>query len=89
MPGFPEVAAEVPALLYLHLAEAYDLRLAAVCEQVTADLATATERRDLLLPCPAAVLRIRSVPYDAGGGVLLLGRHAASTARHVYVNEVQ
>ena len=89
VPGFPAHAPDVPALLYLHLAEAYGLRLTAVREQVTADLATAAERKALGLPRPAAVLRIASVAYDAGGQILLLGRHAASTARHVYVNEVQ
>ena len=89
VPGFPDDARQVPALLYLHLAEAYGLRMVAVREQVTADLATAAERTTLALPRPAAVLRIASVAYEASGQTLLLGRHAASTARHVYVNEVR
>ncbi len=89
VPGFPDDARKVPALLYLHLAEEYGLRMVAVREQVTAGLATAAERAALALPRPAAVLRIASVAYEAGGQALLLGRHAASTARHAYVNEVR
>jgi GntR family transcriptional regulator len=89
VPGFPTQAAAVPALLYLYLAETHDLRLVAVREHLTAGLATAAERAALKLPRPAAVLRIASVAYDANGRTLLVGRHAANTARHVYVNEVQ
>jgi GntR family transcriptional regulator len=89
LPGFPTRAKDVPSLLYLHLLQEYGLRITAVRESLTADLATPSERRALSLPRPAAVLRIASVAYDQAGRPVLLGRHAATTAGHVYVNEVR
>ena len=89
LPGFPTRAEEVPALLYLHLSREYGLSITAVRETLTADLATSAERLALQLPRPAAVLRIASVAYDQAGLPVLLSRHAATTAGHVYVNEVR
>ncbi len=89
VPGFPTRAADVPALLYLHLSREYGLNITAVRETVTADLASSAERRVLDLPRPAAVLRIAAVAYDQAGLPVLLSQHAASTAKHVYVNEVR
>jgi GntR family transcriptional regulator len=79
----------VPDLLYLHLLNEYGLRIAAVRETLTAALATGAERRALDLPRPAAVLRIAAIAYDPSGQPVLLGRHAANTAGHAYVNEVR
>jgi GntR family transcriptional regulator len=89
VPGFPCEPDAVPHLLYQHLLDAYGLRISAVRESVTADLATADERRALELPRPAAVLRIASISYDAAGLPVLMGNHAATTANHTYVNEVR
>ncbi len=89
VPGFPTEPAAVPHLLYLHLLHSYGLRITVVRESLTADLATTAERRALDLPRPSAVLRIASVAYDAAGQPVLLGQHAATTASHIYVNEVR
>jgi GntR family transcriptional regulator len=89
VPDFPLRAQDVPDLLYLHLLNEYGLRIAAVRETLTAALATGAERRALDLPRPAAVLRIAAIAYDPSGQPVLLGRHAANTAGHAYVNEVR
>lgn len=89
VPDFPPRPRDVPALLYLHLLQEYGLRIAAVRETLTADLATSAERRLLDLPRPAAVLRISAIAYDHSGQPVLLGHHAANTAGHVYINEVR
>ncbi len=89
LPGFPTSRKAVPDLLYLHLLQAYGLRVTAVRESLTADLATANERKALDLPRPAAVLRIATLAYDAAGQPVLMGRHAASTTGFAYVNEVR
>ncbi len=89
LPGFPTRPKDVPSLLYFHLLQEYGLRITAVRESLTADLATTSERRALFLPRPAAVLRIASVSYDQAGRPVLLGHHAVTTAGHVYVNEVR
>lgn len=89
MPDFPTSGADVPSLLYLHLAEQYGLRISAIRESLTADLATAPERRALNLPRPASVLRIASVAYDQSGQPVLMTQQTATTANHIYVNEVR
>jgi GntR family transcriptional regulator len=89
VPNFPTQVRDVPGLLYLHLLKDYGLRIAAVRESLTADLASSAERRTLGLPRPAAVLRISAIAYDPSGQPVLLGQHAASTAGHVYLNEVR
>lgn len=89
VPGFPDRAEDAPPLLYLHLLHEYGIRVMAVREHLTADLATAEERAALALSIPAAILRIRSTSYDATGRVALLGAHVADTAGHSYVNEVR
>ena len=89
VPDFPEQAAEVPPLLYLYLLREHGVRVMAVREQLTADLATANERATLALAKPAAVLRIRSTSFDTTGRVALLGAHVATTSGHSYVNEVR
>jgi GntR family transcriptional regulator len=89
VPGFPARAAYAPPLLYLYLLREHGVRVMAVREHLTADLATASERTALALATPAAVLRIRSTSYDATGRVALLGAHVADTTGHSYVNEVR
>lgn len=89
VPDFPEKAANAPPLLYLYLLREHGVRVMAVREHLTANLATADERAALALPKPAAVLRIHSTSFDATGRVALLGKHAADTSGHLYVNEVR
>jgi GntR family transcriptional regulator len=89
VPDFPLDVAQVPPLLYLHLLHEYGLRITAVRETITADLASSTERAALDLPRPSAVLRLAVTAYDSSGQPVLLSSHAASTAHHMYVNEVR
>jgi GntR family transcriptional regulator len=88
VPDFPDLPARVPALLYLHLLDAYGVRIAAVREKLTAELAGKDDRRLLALPSPNAVLVIREEAYDQAGTLTLLSEHRATTAHHHYVNEI-
>ena len=89
VPDFPRKPANVPALLYLHLLDAYGIRIAAVREKLLADLADKEDRRLLGLPSPSAVLVIREEAYDQAGALALLSEHRATTSHHHYVNEVR
>jgi GntR family transcriptional regulator len=89
LPDFPAKAEEVPDLLYFHLLERYGIRVAAVREQLTADLATAEDRRLLALRSPAAVLAIDEIAYDQAGAAVLLSRHRAMTQGFCYINEIR
>nr|WP_228747723.1 GntR family transcriptional regulator [Bradyrhizobium sp. BR 10289] len=89
VPDFPSVPARVPALLYLHLLDAYGIRIAAVREKLLAELANAEDRRLLGLRSPSAVLVIREEAYDQAGTLALLSEHRATTAHHHYVNEIR
>ncbi len=89
VPGFPDRADDTPPLLYVHLWRAHGIRVMAVREHLTADLASPNEQAVLELTVPAAVLRIRSTSFDATGRIVLLGEHVADTSEHRYVNEVR
>jgi len=89
VPGFPRETEAVPSLLYLHLLERYGIRISAVREQITADLASDEDMALLGLPSPQAVLTIDEVAYDQAGVPTILGWHRATTASHAYVNEVR
>ena len=89
VPEFPRKAASVPALLYLHLLDAYGIRIAAVREKLLAELADKEDRRLLGLPSPSAVLVIREEAYDQAGALALLSEHRATTEHHHYVNEIR
>ena len=58
-------------------------------ETLTSVLATAQDRRLLHLPRPAPVLRIEDVAFDQSGAPILLAGHVATTARHVYINDIR
>ena len=97
-PAGPEVTVEldvgaepdaVPELLYLHLLERYGIRISAVREQVTAELATDEDLGLLGLIPPAAVMRIDEVAFDQAGVPTLLATHRASTTGYCYINEVR
>jgi GntR family transcriptional regulator len=89
VPGFPEDAAAVPELLFLHLLERWGLRVTAVREELRADLATADDAAALGLILPAALLVIEETGFDPAARPLLLGTHRASTEAHHYINEVR
>jgi GntR family transcriptional regulator len=89
VPDFPLDPTEVPALLYLFLLERYGIRISAVREQVSADLADADDLKYLDLVAPAAVLRIEDVSYDQSGEATIYATHRAVTTNHRYVNEIR
>lgn len=88
VPDFPHEAANVPALLYLHLLDAYGIRIAAIREKLLAELADKEDRRLLALASPNAVLVIREA-YDQAGALAILSEHRATTVHHHYVNEIR
>ncbi len=89
LPGFPEQPEAVPALLYRHLLERYGIRVSAVRESLTAELATQEDLALLALAPPAPILAIEETAYDQSGLPVILCRHCASTADCCYVNEVR
>lgn len=89
LPGFPDRPEEAPELLYLFLFERYGIRISAVREQVTAELADAEDCALLALTPPAAVLAIDEIAYDQAGTPTILAQHRATTAEHCYINEVR
>lgn len=89
VPGFPRETEALPSLLYLHLLERYGIRISAVREQITADLASDEDMALLDLPQRQAVLTIDEVAYDQAGIPTILGWHRATTTSHAYVNEVR
>lgn len=89
IPGFPDRPEDVPELIYLHLLERYGIRISAVREQVTAQLATGEDLKLLALKPPAALLIIDEIAFDQSGTPTILGEHHARTDRHCYVNEVR
>lgn len=89
LPGLPRDPAELPPLLYLHLVERYGIRISAVREQISADLASDEDIALLQLGGREAILTIDEVAYDQAGVPTILGWHRATTAAHIYVNEVR
>lgn len=89
LPGWPSDVTALPPLLYLHLLERYGIRISAVREQITADLASDEDIALLQLGGREAVLTIDEVAYDQAGLPTILGWHRATTAAHAYVNEVR
>lgn len=89
LPDWPLDGSQLPALLYLHLLERYGIRISAVREQITADLASDEDIALLQLDGRQAVLTIDEVAYDQAGVPTILGLHRATTAAHAYVNEVR
>lgn len=89
LPDFPEHPENVPELLYLHLLEHYGIRISAVRERLTAELATVQDRQLLELATRAAILVIDEIAFDQGGQPMILARHRATTAGLCYINEVR
>ncbi|HEV2677494.1 MAG TPA: GntR family transcriptional regulator [Aliidongia sp.] len=89
IPDFPQKPDQVPELLYLFLLERYGIRISAVREQVSAELADTDDLTLLGLSAPAAVLKIEEVAYDQSGEATIFAIHRAVTADHRYVNEIR
>jgi GntR family transcriptional regulator len=85
---FPRRAAEIPELLYLHLLERYGIRLSAVRESVTAEVATQEDCKLLHLIPPAAVLVIDEIAYDQAGAAMIRGQHRSTSSGYCYINEI-
>jgi GntR family transcriptional regulator len=89
LPGFPRAPAQVPPLLYRHLLERYDIRVGAVRESVSAELAGAEDAALLKLATPAALLVIHDTSFDQAGTPVILGHHRFCTRDGRYLNEVR
>jgi DNA-binding GntR family transcriptional regulator len=66
LPGFTEQLKLVPDLLYVHLLERYDIRISAVREKITAELASQEDETLLGLAHPSAVLAIDARNFAPG-----------------------
>ena len=89
VPGFPADPGAIPERLYIALWQDHGLKIAAIREQMEADLADAEDCALLGLATPAAVLVIREIAYDEMARPVLLNTHRACTRDDVYINEVQ
>jgi len=89
LPDFPGHPSAVPELLYLFLLERYGIRISAVREQVSAELAQDEDLTLLGLSAPAAILKIDEIAYDQSGEPTILATHRAVTSDHRYVNEIR
>ena len=88
LPEFPQRPDDVADLLYLHLLERYGIRVTAVRESVTAEVATAEDCRLLRLSQPAAVLVIDEIAYDQAGAAMICGQHRSTSRGYCYINEI-
>jgi GntR family transcriptional regulator len=88
IPGFPEKK-EVPELLYLFLFEKYGIRIAAVRENITAELA-GTEVAGLLgIGMPHAILKFEEIAFDHAARPVIFSIHHANTTDFQYINEIR
>ncbi|WP_142502473.1 GntR family transcriptional regulator [Klebsiella sp. 2680] len=88
LPDFPP-ADQLPPLLYRFLFERYDLRVAAVREQITATLANEQDAALLEVALPHAVMVIDEVSFDQSATPVILAHHRFNTEHFMYVNEVR
>lgn len=82
-------ADKLPPLLYRFLLERYDLRVAAVREQITASLATEEDLSLLGLTAPHAIMVIDEISFDQSAVPVILAHHRFSTEHFMYVNEIR
>ncbi|AHF79289.1 GntR family transcriptional regulator (plasmid) [Sodalis praecaptivus] len=88
LPGFPR-AEQLPPLLYRYLFERYDLRVAAVREQITATMANEADATLLELTLPHAIMVIDEISFDQSAIPVILAHHRFSTEHFIYVNEIR
>ncbi len=89
VPGFPLRPQDVPDLLYLYLLEQHGIRISAVRDSLTAEVASARDRELLNLVERAAVLVCDSRAYDQSGEPCIVSHQRATTRHFTYVNEVR
>ncbi|WP_211783425.1 GntR family transcriptional regulator [Falsirhodobacter algicola] len=89
VPGIDLAPEAIPERLYSALWEVWGQKIAAIREEISAEVATPEDCRLLDLAPPAAVLVISEIAYDEQARPLLLNCHRANTAQDVYINEIQ
>lgn len=89
VPGFASNAQEAPPLLYQHLLERYGIRVSAVREQISAELAGPSVGADLEIAASDPILVIEEIAYDQANTPTILALHHATTKNHRYVNEIR
>lgn len=89
VPGFASRPEEAPPLLYQHLLDRYGIRIAAVREKISAELAGETVGAALEIAATAPVLMIEEIAYDQANAPMILALHHATTANHRYINEIR
>ncbi|SDH87600.1 GntR family transcriptional regulator [Vibrio xiamenensis] len=88
VPFFPEQE-NVPALIYQYLLTEHSIRIAAVRETVTAQLATEEDQTLLDVQNPHAVMVINDISFDQTTTPIILAEHRASTEHFSYINEIR
>ncbi len=89
IPGFPRDPVEAPALLYQHLLDRYGIRISAVREQISAELAGEAIGKLLGIDPAAPVLVIEEIAYDQANGPTIMALHHATTENHRYITEIR
>jgi GntR family transcriptional regulator len=89
VPNFPRQMQDVPDLLYLYLLEQHDIRISAVRDSLTAEVASTRDRALLGLAPRTAVLVCDSRAYDQFGETCIVSRQRSTTNQFKYVNEVR
>lgn len=88
-PDFPMKPDAVPQRLNMFFLERYGVRVAAIREFITAELASAEDRKLLNLKNPSPVLGIEDVAFNQAGAPVIYARRRANTANHTYINEIK
>ncbi|OZI23389.1 hypothetical protein CAL26_08005 [Bordetella genomosp. 9] len=88
-PDFPMTPEKVPGRLHIFFLERYGVRVTAVRELLTADIANEEDRELLELEHPSAVLGIEDVAFDQAGAPVIYSVRRASTENHLYINEIK
>ena len=89
VPDFPLRNEDVPQLVYTYLVERYGIRISAVREKLSAELASPDDARYLGIQTPAAIMRIEEIVFDQSNVPTIVGVRRAVTKDHVYINEVR
>lgn len=87
--GFPDEMSALPALLYRYLFEKLGVRIAAIREQIRAELATPTDCELLGLTAPHAILVIDEISFDQSSRPVLIAHHRTVTDPLQYINEIR
>lgn len=81
--------AEIPSLLYQYLLSHHGVRVAAVRENITAELANEEDCQLLDLTAPHAIMVINDISFDQTTKPVILAQHRASTEHFSYINEIR